>query len=373
MGERGRAVVEQNRGALARTVVRPRGPPRVRALLGLPLLAASRLRRTAYEHGWLRRERLAGPVVSVGNLAVGGRGKTPVVARVCEILREEGREVAVLSRGYRGSFRGDCLVVSDGVQILASAAEAGDEPVMLARQLPGVVVAVGPRRARVGQAVEARFGRRVHVLDDGFQHLALHRDLDIVCVEACDLGDVPMPGGRLRESPSALRRADLILLAVPTRGGGAPLEPAPARGVRPAPEPAEDRPLHPGRPARPHAALALPARRHRRAGALPRRGGLSRGGGHGLLPRPPRLRHPAAPEGGPPGPRGGGGCHRDHGQGRGPPSCRSGPRPAPPGPADRGRHRERGAFCASACAPSGAAARDAREALRPRSTGGRDR
>lgn len=187
----------------------------MRALLGLPLLAGSRLRRTAYERGWLRRERLAGPVVSVGNLAVGGRGKTPVVGRVCEILREEGREVAVLSRGYRGSFRGDCLIVSDGVQILASAAEAGDEPVMLARQLPGVVVAVGPRRARVGQAVEARFGRRVHVLDDGFQHLALHRDLDIVCVEACDLDDVPMPGGRLRESPSALRRADLILLAVP--------------------------------------------------------------------------------------------------------------------------------------------------------------
>ncbi len=187
----------------------------MRALLGLPLLVASHLRRAAYEHGWLRRERLAGPVVSVGNLAVGGRGKTPVVARVCEILREEGREVAVLSRGYRGSFRGDCLIVSDGVQILASAAEAGDEPVMLARQLPGVVVAVGPRRARVGQAVEARFGRRVHVLDDGFQHLALHRDLDIVCVEACDMGDVPMPGGRLRESPSALRRADLILLAVP--------------------------------------------------------------------------------------------------------------------------------------------------------------
>lgn len=198
----------------------------MRTLLGLPLLVASRLRRTAYQNGWLRRERLAGPVVSVGNLAVGGRGKTPVVSRVCQILREEGREVTVLSRGYRGSFRGDCLIVSDGAKVLASAAEAGDEPVMLARQLPGVVVAVGPRRARVGQEVEARFGRRVHVLDDGFQHLALHRDLDIVCLEARDLDDVPMPGGRLRESPSALRRADLILLA---GSSAAPVDPFDSR------------------------------------------------------------------------------------------------------------------------------------------------
>ena len=185
----------------------------LRQLLGLPLAAAARLRLALYERGVLHRDQLAGPVVSVGNLALGGRGKTPVVARVCEILREEGQAVAVLSRGYKGSFRGDCLVVSDGAQLLASAAEAGDEPVMLARQLPGVVVAVGPRRAQVGREVEARFGPRVHVLDDGFQHLALHRDLDLVCLEASDLHDAPMPGGRLREPPSALARADLLLVA----------------------------------------------------------------------------------------------------------------------------------------------------------------
>jgi tetraacyldisaccharide 4'-kinase len=91
-------------------------------------------------------------------------------------------------------------------------AEAGDEPVMLARALPGVVVAVGPRRAAVGRAVEARFGRRVHVLDDGFQHLRLERDLDLVCLDVRDLGDRPMPAGRLRERPSALDRAHLVLL-----------------------------------------------------------------------------------------------------------------------------------------------------------------
>jgi tetraacyldisaccharide 4'-kinase len=120
--------------------------------------------------------------------------------------------VAVLSRGYGGNFRGPALVVSDGSALLAGAAEAGDEPVMLARSLPGVVVAVGARRDVVGRAVEARFGRRVHVLDDGFQHLRLERDLDLVCLDVRDLEDRPLPAGRLRERPSALARASLVLL-----------------------------------------------------------------------------------------------------------------------------------------------------------------
>ena len=184
----------------------------MRRLLGSAFGAAASLRVAAYRCGLLPRTRLAGPVVSVGNLGVGGSGKTPVVARVAEILRDAGLPVSVLSRGYGGSFRGDALVVSDGATVLAQAAEAGDEPVMLARALPGVVVAVGPRRDAVGRAVEARFGRRVHVLDDGFQHLRLARDLDIVCLDVRDLEDRPMPAGRLRERPSALARADLVLL-----------------------------------------------------------------------------------------------------------------------------------------------------------------
>ena len=150
--------------------------------------------------------------MSVGNLGVGGSGKTPVVERVAKLLMAAGEPVAVLSRGYGGSFRGDALVVSDGARVLASAAEAGDEPVMLARALPGAVVAIGPRRDAVGRAVESRFGRLVHVLDDGFQHLRLERDLDLVCLDVRDLEDQPLPWGRLRERPPALARADCVLL-----------------------------------------------------------------------------------------------------------------------------------------------------------------
>jgi tetraacyldisaccharide 4'-kinase len=184
----------------------------VRRLLGTAFGAIGALRVEAYRRGLLPRYRLAGPVVSVGNLGVGGSGKTPVVQRVAELLRDAGEPVAVLSRGYGARFTGEALVVSDGTNVLASAAEAGDEPVMLARALPGVVVAVGPRRDAVGRAVEARFGRRVHVLDDGFQHLRLERDLDLVCLDVRDLTDQPLPAGRLRERPAALARADLVLL-----------------------------------------------------------------------------------------------------------------------------------------------------------------
>jgi tetraacyldisaccharide 4'-kinase len=184
----------------------------VRGLLASLFGAGAALREAAYRRGVLSRARLAGPVISVGNLSVGGSGKTPVVARVATILRDDGLPVAVLSRGYGGRFRGEALVVGDGSSVLASAHEAGDEPVMLARELPGVVVAVGRRRDEVGRAVEERFGRRVHVLDDGFQHLRLARDLDLVCLDVHDLQDRPLPAGRLRERPAALARADLVLL-----------------------------------------------------------------------------------------------------------------------------------------------------------------
>ena len=142
-------------------------------VLGAPFATAAALRVAAYRWGLLPQARLAGPVVSVGNLSLGGSGKTPIVRRVAELLSAAGKPVAILSRGYRGSFRGAALLVSDGSSVLATSEQAGDEPVMLARSLPGVVVAVGPRRDVVGRRVEERFGPRTHVLDDGFQHLSL--------------------------------------------------------------------------------------------------------------------------------------------------------------------------------------------------------
>ena len=187
----------------------------MRGLLGRAFGAATALRVTAYRRGLLPRSRLRGPVISVGNLSVGGSGKTPVVAYLAALVRDAGLPVAILSRGYRGSFRGDALVVGDGATILAQAEAAGDEPVMLARQLEGVVVAVGRRRDAVGRAVEARYGRRVHILDDGFQHLRLVRDLDVLCLDLRDLRDQPLPAGRLRERPAAASRADLVLITGP--------------------------------------------------------------------------------------------------------------------------------------------------------------
>ncbi len=182
-------------------------------ILGGLFARVAALRVAAYRGGWLRQARLAGPVVSIGNLSLGGSGKTPVVRRVAELLSAAGERVAILSRGYRGSFRGDALVVSDGASVLASSAQAGDEPVMLARALPGVVVAVGPRRDVVGRMVERRFGPRVFVLDDGFQHLRLARDLDVVCLDVRDLAGRTLPLGRLREGPAALARKDGAVVA----------------------------------------------------------------------------------------------------------------------------------------------------------------
>jgi len=182
------------------------------APLGAAFGAAAALRVGLYRRGLLASSHPRGPVVSVGNLSVGGSGKTPLVARIAELASELGLPVALLSRGYRGSFCGEALFVSDGASVLAGADEAGDEAVMLARRAPGAVVAVGRRRDRLAEAVEARFGPRLHVLDDGFQHLRLRRDLDLLCVDPADVDDRPLPAGRLREAPSAALRADAVVV-----------------------------------------------------------------------------------------------------------------------------------------------------------------
>jgi tetraacyldisaccharide 4'-kinase len=153
------------------------------------------------------------PVISVGNLAMGGRGKTPTVAAVARLLVEAGERPAILSRGYgRREPEDDVVIVSDGLHLRADVDRGGDEPLMLARHVPGAAVLVCAVRARAAAVAEQELGATVHVLDDGFQHRSLARDVDIVIVAPRDLRDRRLPFGRLRSSPRALARADAVLV-----------------------------------------------------------------------------------------------------------------------------------------------------------------
>jgi tetraacyldisaccharide 4'-kinase len=188
----------------------------------LILAAASRLygaaaswRRGWYAHQPGRVRRLRQPVISVGNLTVGGSGKTPVVAAIARLLIESGERPAILIRGYaRRSFRDGVTVVSDRSRVLATVDPAGDEALMLARALPGVPVMVGANRFLSGRLAEARFDATVHLLDDGFQHFGLGREIDLLLVDEQVLNDRVVPSGRLREPLAAAAVADAVLVAV---------------------------------------------------------------------------------------------------------------------------------------------------------------
>lgn len=170
-------------------------------------------RRAWYERPGARR-RLARPVVSVGNLSVGGTGKTPLVAAIAAWLVAEGERPAILSRGYaRPIAEASPTVVSNGREVLVDAARAGDEPLMLARTVPGAAVVVAADRHAAGTLAEQTLGATVHLLDDGFQHHALARDLDIVVTAAGAIAaDAVLPKGRLREPVAALTRADVLVV-----------------------------------------------------------------------------------------------------------------------------------------------------------------
>src|SRR5689334_1177147 len=153
------------------------------------------------------------PVVSVGNLRVGGTGKTPVAEYIAALLVAGGHRPAVLTRGYaRRRVRDGVTVVSDGTAVLADLDSAGDEPLMLARALPGTAVLVGADRYLSGVLAERRLGVTVHVMDDGFQHLELARDVDLLLASEDDLADRPLPAGRLRERLDAAAAADAALV-----------------------------------------------------------------------------------------------------------------------------------------------------------------
>ncbi|MEO8075803.1 MAG: tetraacyldisaccharide 4'-kinase [Acidobacteriota bacterium] len=192
--------------------------------------AVARRRRERFVRRPDLRRRLRRPVISVGNLAVGGRGKTPLVATIARELLAMGERPAILTRGYGRTRPEDgIVVVRDPEGIRSDLARAGDEPLMLARQLAGVSVLASPDRYLAGRLAEHHFGATVHLLDDGFQHLQLDRDLDIVMVGRDDIArPVTLPRGRLREPLDALIVADAILtsdadVVIEMRGADTPI------------------------------------------------------------------------------------------------------------------------------------------------------
>ncbi|HKB68795.1 MAG TPA: tetraacyldisaccharide 4'-kinase [Pyrinomonadaceae bacterium] len=185
----------------------------------LPPLSAiysvvARARIRSYQRGWLSVSKLSAPVISVGNLTTGGTGKTPLVEWVCKAV-ESRKRVCVLTRGYGRANPQSQVVVSDGTKLLAAEREAGDEPYLLARNLLGIAAVVSnPDRVAAGEWAIKNLGSEVFVLDDGFQHLRLARDLDIVTIDATNPwgGGTLLPYGRLREPRAGLSRADCIVV-----------------------------------------------------------------------------------------------------------------------------------------------------------------
>jgi len=170
-----------------------------------------------WRRGWYtstsRQRRLKRPVISVGNISVGGRGKTPVVQEIARRLIAMGERPSILSRGYaRRRVEDGVVVVSDGRRLLADVTRSGDEPMLLARALSGAAVLVAEERHLAGVLAERQFDRTVHLLDDGFQHVQLARDVDLVIVNAHDFEDRTVPFGRLREPVQALRAATAIVI-----------------------------------------------------------------------------------------------------------------------------------------------------------------
>lgn len=182
-------------------------------LASLPYGFAVLARTSLYASGLLKPKKLPRPVISIGNIAVGGTGKTPLVMTLAKALMKRGIRTAILSRGYR-SLQGSGPLVSDGQKILLSPEEAGDEPFLMAQTLREIPVLIGKNRFNNGRIALQQFQIQGFLLDDGFQHLPLHRDLNIVLIDShMGFGDGHLlPRGVLREPLSHLKRADIFLL-----------------------------------------------------------------------------------------------------------------------------------------------------------------
>jgi tetraacyldisaccharide 4'-kinase len=173
------------------------------------------LRNLLFDHGVLRSHRLNCPVISVGNLAMGGTGKTPMVVWLASLFSQEGYRVGIVSRGYGGIESRRVIVVSDGENILADQTISGDEPLMLARRLSGIPVLCSTKRVKAGKAALEKFNCNALILDDGFQHRYLARDLDIVMLDSHNPfgGGRVFPRGTMREKAAALARAQVLVLS----------------------------------------------------------------------------------------------------------------------------------------------------------------
>ena len=168
-----------------------------------------------YRKGFFKQHKLDVPVISVGNLVLGGTGKTPLVHYIAELLQQRQRKPAILSRGYKGIASGKINIVSNTTEILLEADQAGDEPRLLAEKLPGIPVLTGKKRSITARFAIDSYGVDCLILDDGFQHMSLKRDIDLVLFNAQKLlgnGRV-LPGGNLREPLSALKRADAFIIS----------------------------------------------------------------------------------------------------------------------------------------------------------------
>ncbi len=213
-------------------VVEGRKKTRFAAVVRGVLMALSQLyllgvqaRLFLFEHGLFKRHSLGVTVISVGNITLGGTGKTPVVEKLARELRDGGRKVAILTRGYKrktpflkwlfhSTLVDEPKVVSDGSRLLVSSLEAGDEPYMLAKNLDGVFVVVGKNRVKSGNYAIRKLGADILILDDGFQYMTLRRKHDIVLIDATNPfgNNFVIPRGTLREPLKNLSRAQYILL-----------------------------------------------------------------------------------------------------------------------------------------------------------------
>jgi len=189
-----------------------------------------KLRSDAYRQGWFPVNRLPCQVISVGNLTLGGTGKTPMTIYVSQQIQSMGFRTAVISRGYGGRAEKTGGIVSDGRRLLMKPIDAGDEPYMMARKLEGIPVLVGQDRYHTGNLALDAFFPEVIILDDAYQHLRLYRDINLVLLDASNpFGNGHLfPRGTLREPISALSRADAVIM---TRcPGELPPEPLTASG-----------------------------------------------------------------------------------------------------------------------------------------------